>query len=760
MCKKSHFVTYIILTAILVTTVHAAALSPDDTSIKDNLCLWLRSPDVNFDPDAGIWADISGRGNNAEAMGYMAVWDNTYYAPTPSFGSNPAVFKHVFGTVKFSGSVDDLMHAANINGGEGLSRLTIIAVYKLYNQSQSSAGMTRPLGIGSFTGEGANLGNYFNLANDVSIRKDNGAIQGATATHPDNQFFIRAARMNPDSVDQWFNTDGTLQHIHNATGVSYITSVDNFYLGDLRADNSTGGPSGYSRSDIEIAEVAVYNADLTEAQIDGINQWLQANLRMERKTAFSPQPEDGTMINQTWAMLRWEAGISAVSHNIYIGDDFDRVNEATVDDADIFIGSTASTLQTIGFPGFPYPDGLVPGTTYYWRIDEVNEADPASPWKGEIWSFSIPPKTAYNPNPADGAEFVDPNANFGWTPGFDAKLHTVYVGTDFDAVSNAAGGTPQGSASYEPGPLELEKIYYWRVDEFDAAATYKGDVWSFTTPGAAGSLKPANGAVDVQINSKLTWIPATTAVSHDVYFGIDKNAVNNATTASPEFKGNKASGSENYDPGKLAWASDHFWRVDAVYNTGTIKGLIWKFTTAGFLLVDDFESYNDIDPPDPNSNRIFDNWIDGFGTTDNGALVGNDLPPYAERNIIHGGSQSMIYRYDNNLKTSEATLSLVYPRNWTEEGITKLSLWFRGAPANSAEKMYIALNGNAVVYHDNAASTQKSGWNRWLIDLQAFADQGVNPANVNTITIGIGTKGSPAAGGTGTMYFDDIRLYR
>ena len=176
--------------------------------------------------------------------------------------------------------------------------------------------------------------------------------------------------------------------------------------------------------------------------------------------------------------------------------------------------------------------------------------------------------------------------------------------------------------------------------------------------------------------------------------------------------------------------------------------------------MDDFESYNDIDPPDAASNRIFDNWIDGFGTTDNGALVGNDLPPYAEQTIVHSGIQSMIYFYDNNLKTSEATLTLVNRRDWTEEGVASLSLWFRGASSNSADRMYVALNGNAVVYNDDDAATQKGGWNEWTIDLQAFADQGVNLTNVNTVTIGIGTKGSPAAGGTGTMYFDDIRLYK
>ena len=58
-----------------------------------------------------------------------------------------------------------------------------------------------------------------------------------------------------------------------------------------------------------------------------------------------------------------------------------------------------------GFVGYPFPDGLVPGTTYYWRIDEV-EADGVTKHKGDVWSFLVPPKTGYNPVPADGAEFI------------------------------------------------------------------------------------------------------------------------------------------------------------------------------------------------------------------------------------------------------------------------------------------------------------------------------------------------------------------
>ena len=218
MYRKSHYPVCFTLVVVLTGADQAAALAPDDSSVKDNICLWLRSPDVNFDPATGIWVDVSGRGNNAETMGLIDAWGVTYASPTLSFGNNASVFEHAFSTLKFAGDTDDLMKAPNINGGTGLSEITVVAVYKLYNQSQSGTGMTRPLGIGSFIGEGANLGDYFNLANDVSIRKDNGSVQGATATHPDDTFFIRVSRMNADSIDQWFNTDGTIEQIHNSSG--------------------------------------------------------------------------------------------------------------------------------------------------------------------------------------------------------------------------------------------------------------------------------------------------------------------------------------------------------------------------------------------------------------------------------------------------------------------------------------------------------------------------------------------------------------
>jgi len=500
-----------------------------------------------------------------------------------------------------------------------------------------------------------------------------------------------------------------------------------------------------------IDDVLIFNRPLSQDEVQRVMQ----SSGGASPQASGPVPADGALHEATWVTMGWRAGDFAVSHDVYLSDNSDDVSDGT---GDAFRGNQGSTMLIAGFAGFAYPDGLVPGTTYYWRIDEVNDTEPNSPWKGDVWSFLIPPKTAYFPTPGDGAEFVDLDATLGWTAGFGAKLHTVYLGDSFEDVNNATGGSAQGTATYTPAsPLESEKVYYWRVDEFDPPFTHKGDVWGFTTPGAVGNPQPANGAVDVQMNTTLSWTAADSAASHELYVGTDADAVGSATTASPEYIGPKSLGAESYDPGGLAWDSGYAWRVDEVYPDGTVKGLVWSFATADFISVDDFEAYNDIDPPDPASNRIFDKWIDGFGTTTNGALVGNDLPPYAEQTIVNSGARSMPYLYDNNLKTSEATLTLVYPRDWAAEEVTELSLWFRGDSGNAAERMFVAL-GNAAAYHPDAAATQIGGWNEWVIDLTEFA--GVDLTNVGAITIGFGTKNSPAAGGSGMMYFDDIRLYR
>jgi len=551
------------------------------------------------------------------------------------------------------------------------------------------------------------------------------------------------------------------------TGVTYIdgavdwsggprdgTGAGDFWIG------GAGSVTEFLRGMID--EVRVYNHVLTEEEI----QTVMLSGGEGYPFPSRPNPEDSALHEDTWVSLDWRAGDFAVSHDVYLGENFDDVNDGT---ESTFRGNQAETFFVAGFPGFPYPDGLVPGTTYYWRIDEVNDTEPNSPWKGNVWSFSIPPKTAYYPEPADGAELVNLTANLSWTGGFGAKLHTVYFGGNFDDVSNAADGLPQGTTTYSPGPLKTGKTYYWRVDEFDIIETFKGEVWSFTTQGAVVSLKPSNGAVDVKQNQILSWSPGEAAASHQVYFGTDKEVVRDADTGSPEYKGARNLGAESYDPGKLLWDATYYWRVDEVNNANPDSpwaGPVWSFTTANFLIVDDFEDY------DIGNNEIWWAWKDGFGYASHptlpdypgngtGSMVGDEsTPSYTEETIVHGGNQSMPVFYDNSvLMYSEVELTLTYLRDWTENDVSTLSIWFRGDSANAAEPLYVVLNGSVVVSHDNPNAAQIDTWTEWIIPLQAFADQGVNLANVNTIALGLGNRNNPQVGGSGVMYFDDIHLY-
>ena len=432
-------------------------------------------------------------------------------------------------------------------------------------------------------------------------------------------------------------------------------------------------------------DIRVYNHVLSEAEVLG------AMAGKVWPYASGPNPEDGALHADTWVSISWKPGGLAVSHDVYFSDNFDDVNEGL---ANAFQGNQGTTYFVAGFPGFPYPDGLVNGTTYYWRIDEVNEADPNSPWKGDVWSFMVPPKTAYNPIPVNGAEFVPLNAQLKWTPGFGAKLHYVVFGEDLSEVSSRATGVLSGPSVYSPASLKLAKTYYWRIDEFDGAATYKGEVWSFTTEGAVTGPNPADGAVDVKPSVVLKWIAGAVAASHDVYFGADANAVENATKTSPEYKGPKALGEESYDPGKLTLNTTYYWRIDEVNDSpeSPWEGNVWSFTTGDFFVIDDFEDY------DAGENQVWYAWHDGLGygapgTPDyyagngTGAAVGDETTAsYTEETIVHGGDKSMPVAYDNNKqgysKYSEVEYKLTDQRDWTEEGVTELSLWFRGYSAS------------------------------------------------------------------------------
>jgi len=275
---------------------------------------------------------------------------------------------------------------------------------------------------------------------------------------------------------------------------------------------------------------------------------------------------------------------------------------------------------------------------------------------------------------------------------------------------------------------------------------------------------PSNGATDLPPDTSLSWKPGIYADKHDVYFGTDVNDVNEASTTDPRgvLVGENQDG-EVYDPGLLDFNQTYYWRVDEVNDAepnSPWKGNVWDFTTVNFIIVDDFEDYNDFEPY-----TVYFTWIDGWDDPTNGATSGYPNPifgigeHYMETTIVHGGAQSMPVFYDNSAGLSEVTRTL--NADWTKDDVLTLTLFYYGDASNAVEPMYVAVNGNAVVTNDDPKAVLANDWIQWNIPLQEFANQGVNLASVHTLSIGMGNKADPqAGGGTGHVFFDDIRLYR
>ena len=204
-----------------------------------------------------------------------------------------------------------------------------------------------------------------------------------------------------------------------------------------------------------------------------------------------------------------------------------------------------------------------------------------------------------------------------------------------------------------------------------------------SNPFLARPVSPLPGTtLTLQEATPLGWTPGETADKHDVYFGTDEGAVNdaNATDTTGIYRG-RLDVPIYLPPEPLVLGQSYYWRIDEVEADGVTiyKGAIWSFTIIDYLSIDDFESYTDNDGA---GETIWQTWIDGFGVAENGAQVGYLLPPYAERTIVHSGSQSMPFFYNNVSPAlySEAVMTLSDQRDWTEQNVKALSLWFRGYP--------------------------------------------------------------------------------
>jgi hypothetical protein len=623
-----------------------------------------------------------------------------------------------------------------------------------------------------------------------------GEIWGATPVNGGGWQHVCVTWDN-DTDEQHIYVNGELDDL-SPVWVYYGGRGDN--VGDVVRIGYDG--SGNSTADFSgrMDDVAIFDVTLTPEQV------LELMHLPLPENASSPLPYDrATDLLPQEIVLSWTPGPSANTHNVYFGMSFADVNDASVSNP---LGVLASETQS----DTSYAPGLLEyGQTYYWRVDEVKGAPDFAVIKGAVWSFAteavgLPIATvmatasssdrSHDPSRTiDGSGLNEMNqhgtlADDMWlsAPGSPAwiqyefdkayKLHEMRVwnanqaleflfafgvkdvvvetsvdGVDWTVVEGAtqfAQGT--GSPTYEHNTtIDLAGLLakYVRINinsGWGFAGIYSLSEIKFLT--IPTSARYPQATVEESMEVVLDWRAGREAVQHELYLGTDPDNLPLVDTLEEN----------QYSAGVLTYGSTYFWRVDEVNQAASptrYEGDLWSFVIPDFAVVDGFESYDD------NCNRVFFVWQDGWGHNGEedcgvapfngngtGSLVGNANAPFAERSIVYSGNQSMPLGYDGF--GSETDKHSVVPANWAQGGAETLVLFFSGLPENASGQIYVKVNGAKVV-HSSTSAIQSPDWQQWNIDLASI---GTDLSNITSLSLGVDSSGP------GTVYVDDIRLYR
>ncbi len=560
-----------------------------------------------------------------------------------------------------------------------------------------------------------------------------------------------------------------------------------------------------------IDDVVLYDKVLT---VEGLEQIMSGDIVSVSGIATSADPEHEATDVLRDVPLSWSPGQFAATHNVYLGTVFEDVNKASVSDPlDVLVSQDqGDNSLDVGLLEF--------GQTYYWRVDEVNGTPDNTVFKGETWRFEVEAfalpitaitatasssqdeeMTAHKTVDGSGLDELGQHSTEPpdmWLSGmgdptpflqyeFDRayKLHEMWVWNSNQLIENFVGlgakevsievsadandwtlieGTPQ----FSQAPGQAGYAHNTTIDLGGATARYVrltiqsgygmlpqfglSELKFFYIPNHAREPQPADSAGDVAVDTALKWRAGREAASHQISLDTDPESVAQGTESVD-------TADTQYNPDVLDLAATYYWQVVEVNEAEdppTYAGETWSFSTQEFLVVDDFEAYND------NCDRIFFAWKDGLGHTGSegiegctvspfngngsGSIVGNAQAPFAERSIVHAGAQSMPLIYDG---VSETTLSLTPAQDWTRHGIKGLVLWFAGDPANTDTDLYVKINNAKVIYDGPAHGLRAKTWQMWYIDLSGLI--GANLNNVTELTIGLSS-------GQGTVYIDDITL--
>jgi len=252
----------------------------------------------------------------------------------------------------------------------------------------------------------------------------------------------------------------------------------------------------------------------------------------------------------------------------------------------ISVSANGTWQNSTNWDGHNYNDGYGNnfGGITYGNIMVIAAVFASNGYVDDTTGFRVgsnsPPNTPSNPDPGNGATNVSVNVDLNWTctdPDHDVLNFNIYFGESSSPPLVELGHL---GTSYDPGLLDFDTTYYWKivaVDPYNASKT--GPTWHFTTrgndpPNTPSNSSPADGATNVYINVIISWTggdPDGDDVTYDVYFG--------NSSSPPKVKSNQSSTS--YDPpGVLNFDTTYYWKIVAwdEFNYST-SGPLWSFTT-------------------------------------------------------------------------------------------------------------------------------------------------------------------------------------
>ncbi len=209
--------------------------------------------------------------------------------------------------------------------------------------------------------------------------------------------------------------------------IEYATEADNWMvLGDYEIARATSLDT-YAGTTIDLGSIMARSVRINiNSNWGGQLKYGLAEIRFFYipVAAREPDPEIGATDVSLDPTLNWRAGREAETHQVYFGTDSDAVANGTA-----LMGAVPETSYSVS--------ALSLGTTYYWRVDEVNEAETPSAWAGPVWNFTTTENFV-----VDGFETytdeTDEEVYATWADGYGDSGNGSQVGHDMPPYAEQA----------------------------------------------------------------------------------------------------------------------------------------------------------------------------------------------------------------------------------------------------------------------------------------------------------------------------------